>query len=91
MAPDSVAPPELPSAGQSQKDAWVGQRGEGGVEVLLQVLLQPALLRKLFLKEEDRSRDCGCSRDCGHVACLWRAVPLREPLRPRSDTGINRS
>lgn len=52
MAPDSVAPPELPSVGQRQEDAWMEQRGEGGVEVLLQVLLQQALLRKLFLKKK---------------------------------------
>lgn len=51
MAPDSAAPPEGSSVGQSQEDAWMDQRGEGGVEVLLQVLLQQALLRKFFLKK----------------------------------------
>lgn len=51
MAGDPVAPPEGSSVGQSQEDAWVDQGGEGGVQVLLQALLQPALLRKLFLKK----------------------------------------
>lgn len=52
VAGDPVAPPERSSVGQSQEDAWVDQGGEGGVEVLLQALLQPALLRKLSLKKK---------------------------------------
>lgn len=49
MAPDSVAPPERSFVGQSQEDARMDQGGEGGVEVLLQVLLQQALLREPLL------------------------------------------
>lgn len=49
MAAHPVAPPELPLAGQSQKDSWMDERGEGRVEVLLQGLLQQALVRKMFL------------------------------------------
>lgn len=54
VAGDPVAPPEGSSVGQSQEDAWVDQGGEGGVQVLLQALLQPALLRKLFLKKKKK-------------------------------------
>lgn len=49
VAAHPVAPPELPLAGQSQKDSWMDERGEGRVEVLLQGLLQQALVRKMFL------------------------------------------
>lgn len=52
VAAHPVAPPELPLVGQSQKDSWMGERGEGRVEVLLQLLLQQALIRKMFLKEK---------------------------------------
>lgn len=51
MPPDP-APPQLPFGGQSQEDARVEERGEGGVEVLLQALLQQALVRKMFLKKK---------------------------------------
>lgn len=54
MAAHPVAPPELPLVGQSQKDSWVDERGEGRVEVLLQVLLQQALVRKMFLKKKKK-------------------------------------
>lgn len=75
MAPDSVAPPELSSVGQSQEDAWMDQGGEGRVEVLLQVLLQQALLRKLFLKKRGRDdRDIDATRashsSCGAKGCM---------------------
>lgn len=52
MAAHPGALPELPLVGQSQEDSGVDERGEGRVEVLLQVLLQQALVRKIFLKRE---------------------------------------
>lgn len=52
MAAHPGAPPGLPLARQSQKDSWVAEGGEGGVQVLLQPLLQQALVRKMFLKKE---------------------------------------
>lgn len=69
MAAHPGAPPELPLAGQSQKDSWMDERGEGGVEVLLQGLLQQALVRKVFLKpkqgQEPRDTSAGftCERN----------------------------
>lgn len=62
MAPHSVAPPEGSFVGQSQEDARMDQGGEGGVEVLLQVLLQQALLRKLFLNRGRDHRDIYATR-----------------------------
>lgn len=50
MPPDPAAPPQLPLGGQGQEDSRVEERGEGGVQVLFQVLLQQALVRKMFLK-----------------------------------------
>lgn len=56
VAAHPVAPPELPLVGQSQKDLWMDEGGEGGVEVLLQVLVQQALVRKMFLlKKKNRN------------------------------------
>lgn len=54
VAAHAVAPPELSLVGKSQIDAWVGQRGVGGVVILLQVLLQQAVIRKLLLKKTVR-------------------------------------
>lgn len=51
VAAHIVAPPEASFVGQSQIDVWVEQGGVGGVVVLLQVLLQQAVVRKLLLQE----------------------------------------
>lgn len=47
----TVALPELSLVGQSQIGARVSQRGVGGVVILLQVLLQQAVVRKLHLEK----------------------------------------
>lgn len=58
VAAHPVAPPELPLVGQSQKDLWMDDGREGGVEVLLQVLVQQALVRKMFLlKTKKKNRN----------------------------------
>lgn len=69
MAPDSVAPPELPFLRQSQKDPGVDEGGEGRVEVLLQVLLQQALVRKVFLKTQQEHCDASAAR--GPAQVIW--------------------
>ena len=63
MAAHPVAPADLPLVGQSQKDFWMDERGVGRVEVLLQVLLQQALVRKMSLKRRQEPRDisAGCT------------------------------
>lgn len=45
------APPELSLVGQSQVGAWVSHRGVGVVVILLQLLLQQAVVRKLLLEK----------------------------------------
>lgn len=57
VAAHTVALPELSLVGKSQIDAWVGQRGVGGVVIFLQVLLQPAVVRKLLLEKQLISSD----------------------------------
>lgn len=52
MAAHPAAPPGLPLVGQSQEHSWVEEGGEGGVEVLLQVLLQQALVREVLLEQK---------------------------------------
>lgn len=49
---DSAASPELSFAGQSQVVSRVGVGGVGGVVVLLQVLLEDAVIRELLLQRE---------------------------------------
>lgn len=77
VAPDSVAPSERSSVGQSQEDAGVDQGGEGGVEVLLQGLLQQALLRKVFLKNRGRDgRDIYATRASSFsIKCYLVSMP----------------
>lgn len=54
VAAHTVALPELSLVGKSQIDAWVRQRGVGGVVILLQVLLQQAVIRKVLLEKTAR-------------------------------------
>lgn len=50
----TVALLEFSLLGKSQIDAWVSQRGVGGVVIFLQVLLQQAVVRKLLLEKTVR-------------------------------------
>lgn len=54
VAAHTVALPELSLVGQSQIDAWVRHGGVGGVVILLQVLLQQAVIRKLLLEKKSQ-------------------------------------
>lgn len=51
VGPDADAPPELSLVGQSQEGARVSHRGVGVVVILLQLLLQQAVVRKLLLEK----------------------------------------
>lgn len=51
VGPHADAPPELSLVGQSQVGARVSHRGVGVVVILLQLLLQQAVVRKLLLEK----------------------------------------
>lgn len=51
MAAHTVALPDVSLVRKSQVDAWVRQRGVGSIVILLQVLLQQAVIRKVHLEK----------------------------------------